>query len=514
MDCSLKTCKKSKQIFISKNPNVFKNLNKVLGFKNFWIVYCVFLLIGIGIGFCKIFTFKLLHDEVYELARANGNSINRYTQAYPFNLKKEIISAQSIIELQKKNYQKIDLVDDIVHYSKNFYKYTNHPPVNSICAKFFILKQSSIANLRKFGFVTFIFFLASTYLFVNSLGLASGVGLITISLLANMTLINCLSHFGKGYSLGFAFMLLSMTFFNKYQSNDKKKNLIISFLFFHLALLTHYFTGSIGLIMMIALLYLHPKQKIIELGIFALSLIFYIPLFTGQVMESNDFFDNHQGTNEFYNFIYNSFQMISLNYRYPLDLVIGAIILFLIYVGIKSKPDRLNWILITCSILPFLFFLLIDFTMNKHLLMIIRYELFAFVFFAILMAKILIQKPKIIGFAIITISLINLINPNLQKHYGILNSATKEIFMGMSFNVELLNKRTLIILKDMNGNDLTFINHLLSNILNQHPLAEINPEVTKSNLQIQNLFFASKDIKKDKLKSLIKKNNIEQVFKI
>jgi hypothetical protein len=86
--------------------------------------------------------------------------------------------------------------------------------------------------------------------------------------------------------------------------------------------------------------------------------------------------------------------------------------------------------------------------------------------------------------------------------------------MGMSFNVELLNKRTLIILKDMNGNDLTFINHLLSNILNQHPLAEINPEVTKSNLQIQNLFFASKDIKKDKLKSLIKKNNIEQVFKI
>jgi len=483
------------------------------GIKNIYITCCITILFGLGLGFCKIFTFKLLHDEIYELARANGNTINPSSRAYPFNLKKQIIPAQGFIELQKKDYQQVNFLKDAINYSINFYQYTNHPPLNSIMAKFFICKKSSIANLRKFGFAAFVFMLFGTYFFVSSLGFSTRVKWTSLAILTNMSLINSLSHFGKGYSLSFAFMLLAMGFYNKYLISNKNASWLISFVLFHLAMLTHYFTGTLGLIMLgvLHLSYKKPIESFLRFMIFGLSLVFYIPLFSNQVVDSNSYFDNHQGMNEIILLVQNLFQMISLNYRQTLDLLVGSLVIFIIYLGLRKNPCRKTWILLACSLIPFLFFLGIDLVMNKHLSMVIRYELFAFVFFAILLAKVLENQKFIFTALILSLLVLNLTNCNLQKHLGVLNSVTSAIKQAMNFDLGRLEKRTLFIGKSMHGEDLTFMNHLFSRILNLHPLDEINPKISSANTKIQNTYFASYYLKKTEIKKLLKEKNIENV---
>jgi hypothetical protein len=504
---------KIKKIFIGK-LKVLGSYPTTYGLKNnFWIICAISTIFGLGIGFCKIYTFKLLHDEIYELARANGNTINPSSRAYPFNLKKQIIPAQDFIELQKKDYQEVNIFQDIFNYSINFHQYTNHPPLNSIIAKFFICKKSSIANLRKFGFAAFLFLLFGTYFFISSLGFSTQVKWTSLAILTNMSLFNSLSHFGKGYSLSFAFMLLAMGFYNKYLASNKNSSWIISFILFHLSMLTHYFTGTLGLIMLGIFHFSYKKttKSLLRFMIFGLSLVVYIPLFTCQVADSNSYFDNHQGANEILLLASNIFQMISFNYRQPLDLLVGTLVIFIVYKGLRTKPCLKTWILLACTLMPFLFFFVIDFLMNKQLSMVIRYELFAFIFFAILVAKVLENKKNILKLLILSLLVLNLTNHTLQKHLGILNSATPAIKQAMNLDLERLEKRTLFIGKSMHGEDLTFMNHLFSRILNLHPLDEINPKVSSANTKIQNIYFASYYLKKTQIKKLIKEKKIENI---
>jgi hypothetical protein len=512
-----------KKIFISEfsikkskiELSLLKSIKKnKIANKKIVLVGLFFLSIGLCVGFGRISTYRLLQDEVYELARANGNTLHPISKAYKFKLRDEIIPAQDFIELQKKDYQKINILQDIVNYGMNFYKYTNHPPLNSIIAKFFICKKSSIANLRKFGFAAFLFLLFATYFFVSSLRFSTQVKWTSLAILTNMSLINSLSHFGKGYSLSFAFMLLAMGFYNKYLVSNKNSSWLISFVLFHLAMLTHYFTGTLGLIML-GVFHLNYRKSIksfMKFMIFGLSLVFYIPLFTGQVVDSNSYFDNHQGINEILLCVGNLFQMISFNYRQTLDLLIGSLVIFIFYLGLREKPCQETLILLACSLIPFLFFLGIDFLMNKHLSMVIRYELFAFVFFGILLAKVLENQKFIFTLLILSLLILNLTNHSLQKHWGTLNSFTPSINQAMKLDLNKLEKRTLFIGNYMYGEDLTFMNHLFSRILNIHPLDEINPKLSKSNTKIQNIFFASRYIKKESLKALIKQNKIEKII--
>jgi hypothetical protein len=483
--------------------------------KTFLSIHLLVLVTSLGFSIYNIKNFRLLHDENYVLARANGNSLNPSSIGYPFKLREEVVPILEIIKISNKNFSEINPILDSLNYLKNFHLYSNHPPINALLAKIFILKKSSIINIRYYAFTCFIFLLTSIFYLMTILRLDLATKLSSLAIFSSMSLSNFSSFFPKGYSLASGFLILSLSGFYKFLTEEKKRFFILAFIFSHLTMLTHYFTGITCLILICSMPIIINKSldKLKYCFILGISFIPYIPLYKLQVQGSNSFFDKHLGLHEVHQSIKNLIHMMSFNYREPYDLIIFSVICVILILFLRQRiyNNKLFFIIVVC-LSTFILFPTLDLIFDKHIISIIRYQLLAFPFFAILLALSLEKKPFILISIIYPLILINLFNPTLQKHTSILNSAKPYIKLGSSFNVNQLKKKTLFITKEMYGEELTFIQYLSNKILGQHQLEEINYETCKKLGIFHNIFFANRRINPEILEKAIKEYKIEQIY--